>query len=101
MSERRKNGVSFAERVGFKVSFLKISQCQHVRVLYHNIVMYIRDVFELCRYRVANFTSSIEIESLSVPVAKNRIEFQWGSKLLGTSLEALNVQGVMVSISFL
>ena len=100
MSERRKSGVFFAEKVGFKVSFLEISQCQHIRVLYHNIVMYIPDVFELRRYRVANFTSSIEFESLSDPVANNCIEFQWGCKLSGTSLEALNVQGIMVSISF-
>ena len=46
-------------------------------------------MFELRRYRVANFTSSIEFESLSETVAKNRIEFQWESKLQGTSSEAL------------
>ena len=34
-------------------------------------------------------TSFIEFESLSDPLAKNRIEFQWGSKLQGTSSEAL------------
>ena len=46
-------------------------------------------MFELRRYRVANFASSIEFESESDPVAKNRIEFQWGSTLPGTSSEAL------------
>ena len=46
-------------------------------------------MFELCRYRVTNLTSCSEFMSESGPVAKNRIEFQWGSKLPGTSLEAL------------
>ena len=46
-------------------------------------------MFELCRYRVANFTSCSEFMSESETVAKNRIEFQWGSKLQGTSSEAL------------
>ena len=46
-------------------------------------------MFELRRYSLANFTSSIEFESQSDPIAKNRIEFQWGSKLQGTSSEAL------------
>ena len=32
-SERRKSGVFYADRVGFKVSFLKISQCRHLRDL--------------------------------------------------------------------
>ena len=45
--------------------------------------------FELRRYRVANFTSSIEFDSESDPFVKNRIELQWGSKLSGTSSEAL------------
>ena len=45
--------------------------------------------FELCWYRVANLTSYSEFMSESDPVAKNRIEFQWGSKLPGTSSEAL------------
>ena len=46
-------------------------------------------MFELCRYRVANLTSCSEFRSESETVAKNRIEFQWGSKLQGTSSEAL------------
>ena len=46
-------------------------------------------MFELCRYRVANFTSCSEIMSGSETVAKIHIEFQWGSKLQGTSSEAL------------
>ena len=48
-------------------------------------------MFELCRYRVANLTSCSEFMSESETVAKNRIEFQWGSKLQGTSSEALVV----------
>ena len=47
-------------------------------------------MFELCRYRAANLTSCSEFMSESETVAKNRIEFQWGSKLQGTSSEALN-----------
>ena len=46
-------------------------------------------MFELCRCWVANFTSCSEFMSGSETVAKNRIEFQWGSKLQGTSSEAL------------
>ena len=46
-------------------------------------------MFELRRCRVTNFTSSIESESSWETVAKNRTEFQWGSKLQGTSSEAL------------
>ena len=46
-------------------------------------------MFELCRCWVANFTSCSEFMSESETVAKNRIEFQWGSKLQGTSSEAL------------
>ena len=46
-------------------------------------------MFELRRYRVANLTSCSEFMSESETVAKNRIEFQWGSKLQGTSSEAL------------
>ena len=30
MSERGNSGLFFADRVGFKVSFLDISQCRHV-----------------------------------------------------------------------
>ena len=30
---KEKSGVFFADRVGFKVSFLEISQCRHVRDL--------------------------------------------------------------------
>ena len=30
---KRKSGVFFGDRVGFKVSLLEISQCQHVRDL--------------------------------------------------------------------
>ena len=48
-------------------------------------------MFELCRCRVANFTSCSEFMSESETVAKNRIEFQWGSKLQGTSSEALHL----------
>ena len=39
--------------------------------------------------RVANLTSCSEVMSEGETVAKNRIEFQWGSKLQGTSSEAL------------
>ena len=46
-------------------------------------------MFKLWRSRVANLTSCSEFVSESDPVVKNRIEFQWGSKLPGTSSEAL------------
>ena len=41
-------------------------------------------MFELCRYRVANLTSCSSSRRV-IPSRKNRIEFQWGSKLPGTS----------------
>ena len=62
---KRKLGVFFADSLGFIVNFLEISQCRHV------------------------YTSCIEFMSENDPVAKNRIEFQWRSKLPGTSSEAL------------
>ena len=46
-------------------------------------------MFELCRYRVANLTCCSEFMSETETVVKNRIEFQWGSKMQGTSSEAL------------
>ena len=95
MCEKRKSGVFFADSLGFKVSFfLEISQCRHVPDLITTLLRTsynIRDVFELCRYRFANLTSYSEFMSKSDPVAKNRIEFQWGSEQPGTSSEALNM----------
>ena len=60
-----------------------------ILLLFIIIIIIIRDVFELYRYRVANLTSCSELMSESDPLAKNRIEFQWGSKQPGTSSEAL------------
>ena len=42
----------------------------------------IHDMFELRQYRIANCRRVI-------PSRKNRIEFEWGSKLLGTSSKLL------------
>ena len=70
MYGKRKSGVFFAVREGFKLAFWKFhsagtyvmsSQRSNVQITipgYNN-----RDVFELRCYRVANFTSSIEFES--------------------------------------
>ena len=67
------------------VLFLAYSLGSNIKCTSYNF----RDVFELCRYRVANLTSCSEFMSGSDPIVKNHIEFQWRSKLLGTSLEAL------------
>ena len=69
--------------------------------LHHNNVQVIGDVFELCRYRVANLTSFREFVSQPGPLAKiMHIEFQRGNKLPGTSSEALISSLIVMSSLF-
>ena len=68
---KRKSGVFFAVRVGFQVCFLEISQRRHV----HDV---------------------INIVSVQVTITVGK-QFQWGSKLQGTSSEALNVTSFCIS----
>ena len=98
MSERRKSGVFFAVRVGFKVSSFGNFTVLERTWSNHNIVTY------KFQYLWRVWTSPTQGRESYLPqwacvfrviLAQNHIEFEWGSKLSGTSSEAsVNTSGL-------
>ena len=87
MCGKRKRGVFLAVSLGFKVSFKEISQCRHVRDLITTLNVQVT-ILVTCLH-LAGTVSRILLPAVSscrgvIPSQKNRIEFQWRSKLLGT-----------------
>ena len=93
MYGKRKSGAFFAVRVGSKVSFLEISQRWPYVIQSQQSNVQVT-IFVTC----LNFAGTgsrillihwVWVVDRVIPSQKNCIEFQWGSKLQGTSSEAL------------